>query len=236
MVKRNCKKENTEPRKYPGREPNTLDDIKTGGTIYWDNSLKDRAKGGPRYHNCWRAEIFIDKQRYRYRSKSRLDCEEWLDAVCQKRIKPTDNKADWWRMEQRKDMDARNEEILKTNAEEAVMLADFYENRDLSAIYHYMVQRLLPHMYWYCAHTLNLGKDTTITAAREACAKLLVRITGNKPVTSMTWSLKRMLRVYKEHGHFSYYEKAPDPVKLVVNKIDFTELAKVWKATKDRRL
>lgn len=139
-------------------------------------------------------------------------------------------------MEQRKDMDARNEEMVITNAEEAVMLADYRENHDFSVIYRYMVQRLLPHMYWYCAHTLHFGQDTTITAAREACAKLLIRISENEPVTSLTWTLKRMLRVYRENGNFSYYEKAPRQVKLIVNKIDFTEMAKVLKVTKDRRL
>ena len=206
------------------------------GTIYWDNSLKDHIKSRPRYHNCWRAEITIDRQRYRYRSKSKLDCEDWLKAVCENRIKPTDNKADWWRMEQRKDMTARNDEIVMTNAEEAVMLADYRENHDFSVIFRYMEQRLLPHMYFYCVHTLHLGKESTITASREACAKLLIRIYENEPVTSLTWTLKRMLRVYKENGHFSYYEKPPREVQMVVNQIDFTELAKVWKVTKERRL
>ncbi len=206
------------------------------GTVYWDNSLKDSSSGRPRYHNCWRAEIFVDRQRYRYRSKSRLDCEEWPEAVVAKRIRPTDNKADWWRMEQHKDEQARLDEIIATNAEEAFMLADYYENRDLKCINRYLVQRLLPHMAWYCCHTLGMGQQTTITASREAVALLLIRITANRPVTSMTWTVKKMLRIYKQKGHFSYYEKAPKPVKLVVNGLDFTELAKVWKVTKDRRL
>jgi hypothetical protein len=45
-----------------------------------------------------------------------------------------------------------------------------------------------------------------------------------------------MLRVRKETGSFSYYDKPPKEVKMMVNKINFSELAEVWKVTKDRRL
>ena len=43
------------------------------------------------------------------------------------KIKPTDNKADWWRMEQRKDDNVRIDEIIVSAAEEAVLLYDYHQ-------------------------------------------------------------------------------------------------------------
>ena len=85
---------NKDAHKCPINPGNTLDDIRTDGTIYFDDGLKE-IKNGKRYiKNCWRAEITIAGQRYRHRGKDRLDCESWLKLVKQGKIKPTDNKAD----------------------------------------------------------------------------------------------------------------------------------------------
>jgi len=45
-----------------------------------------------------------------------------------------------------------------------------------------------------------------------------------------------MLRTYALRGDFWYYEKAPEEVRLMVNRIDMSELAELYKVTKDRRL
>ena len=207
------------------------------GTIYYDGGSKGYSKSGQRiFHDCWRAEINISGQRYRHRSKDRKDCEDWLKAVKQGKIKPTDNKADWWRMEQRKDEAVRIDEIIVNAAEESVMLYDYHQTGDITAINDYLVKRLLPHMAYYCAHTLNFGKDRTITASRQAIALLLTRITAGKPVMNFTATCKRMLRVHKQRGDFFYYENAPEPVRLMVNRIDMSALAELYKVTKDRRI
>lgn len=208
----------------------------SNGNISHDTSVKEVRGNRVRYHDRWVATIMISGVRYRHRSKSRLDCKEWLRSVIAGRIRPTDTQADWWRMEQRKDEEARVDEIIITEAEEAILLADYHENRDLTAIKRYIEQRLLPHMAWYCRHTLHLGETKTITASRQAVALLLTRITADIPVRGMTDTCKRMLRIYKQRGDFFYYEKAPQPVKLVCNGIDFSEISKVWKVTKDKRL
>ena len=109
------------------------------------------------FKDCYRAEITISGQRYRHRSKDREDCERWLKAVRTGKIKPTDNKADWWRMEQRKDDNVRIDEIIVSAAEEAVLLYDYHQTGDITAINDYLVKRLLPHMVYYCAHTLHFG-------------------------------------------------------------------------------
>lgn len=216
---------------------NTKDRIVTEGTLYHDNSLKGYTKSGKRiFKDCWRAEIMIDGERYRHRSKERSDCEEWLKAVRANKIRPTDNKADWWRAEQKKDETARIDEIIVSQAEESVMLYDYHQTGDISTINDYIVKRLLPHMAYYCAHTLQMGRDTTITASKQAVALLLTRIVNGKPILSMTASCKKMLRVYKKQGNFFYYENAPEQVQLMVNGLNLDELAKVWKITKDRRL
>lgn len=223
--------------KQTGRKPNTEKLILTEGTLYHDHSLKGYTKSGKRiFKDCWRAEVMINGERYRHRSKDRADCEEWLKAVRANKIRPTDNKADWWRMEQKKDETVRIDEIIVSQAEESVMLYDYHQTGDISTINDYIVKRLLPHMAYYCAHTLQFGKDTTVTASRQAVALLLTRIVNGKPILSMTASCKKMLRVYKKQGNFFYYENAPEQVKLMVNGMNLDELAKVWKITKDRRL
>ena len=223
-------------REYCGWTGNAENDIVTTGTIYHDTSLKGYQNGKRVFKDCYRAEITISGQRYRHRSKDRKDCEEWLRAVKQGKIKPTDNKADWWRMEQRKDDNVRIDEISVRAAEEAVLLYDYHQTGNLTAINDYLVKRLLPHMAWYCAHTLKFGKDRTITASRQAAALLLTRITAGKPVMNFTATCKRMLRVHKERGDFFYYENVPEPVRLLVNGMNLDALAEVWKVTKDRRI
>jgi len=213
------------------------DNRKRAGTIEHDTSSKGYSRSGKRvFNDCWRAVIMVNGQRYRHRAETREECEEWLKAVKSKKILPTDNKADWWRMEQRKDDNIRIDEIIVSQAEESVMLYDYHQNGDLSKINEYMVKRLLPHMTWYCAHTLQFGCERTITAARQAAALLLTRITAGKPVLNFTSTCKRMLRLYKQRGDFFYYENAPEPVKILVNGMNFDGLAEVWKVTKDRRL
>ena len=214
---------------HPQGKPST-------GTIYHDNASKGWKNGKRVFKDCWRAEIMIAGQRFRHRSKEREDCVAWLRAVKQGKIKPTDNKADWWRMEQRKDDIARFDEIIVSAAEESVMLYDYHQTGDLSAINDYLEKRLLPHMAYYCAHTLHFGQDRTITASRQAAALLLTRITAGKPVMNFTATCKRMLRVNKRRGDFFYYEKAPIQVKLLINGMNIDGLADVWKVAKDRRI
>ena len=209
---------------------------KCEGTIYHDTGSKGWKNGKRIFKDCWRAEITIDGERFRHRGADRQDCEQWLKAIKRGDIHPTDNKADWWRMEQRKDEAVRIDEIIVNAAEESVMLYDYHQTGDLTAINDYIVKRLLPHMAYYCAHTLNFGKDRTITASRQAIALLLTRITAGKPVMNFTATCKRMLRVHKRRGDFFYYEKAPEQVRLMVNRIDMSALAELYKVTKDRRI
>lgn len=223
-------------RTYCGWRGNSEDDIVTGGTIYHDRSSKGIKNGKRYFKDCYRAEITVDEKRYRHRGKTRYDCEQWLKAVQEGRIKPTDNKADWWRMEQRKDESVRIDEIIVSAAEEAVLLYEYHTTGDITKINDYLVDRLLPHMMYYAAHTLRLGRDSTVTASRQAAGLLLTRITAGRPVQNFTATCKRMLRVFRERGNFFYYENAPEQVKIMVNKINFDALAEVWKVTKDRRL
>ena len=224
-----------------GKEAAELDRPgKTGpkceGTIYHDHSSNGIKNGRRVFKNCWRAEITIDGQRYRHRGQDRMECEQWLKAIKRGDIHPTDNKADWWRMEQHKDEAARYDEIIVSQAEESVLLYDYHQTGDIAAINDYLVKRLLPHMAWYCAHILQFNKAKMLTASRQAAALLLTRITAGKPVMSFTATCKRMLRVYKQRGDFFYYENAPEQVKIMVNSINFDVLEEVWKVTKDRRL
>lgn len=206
------------------------------GTIEHERSSKGWRNGKRVFKDNWRAVIMVNGQRYRHRGGSREECSEWLKAVLQKKILPTDTRADWWRMEQRRDEKARIDEIIVSQAEESVMLYDYHQTGDITKINEYIIKCLLPHMMYYAAHTLRLGRISTITASRQAAGLLLTRITAHRPVLNFTSTCKRMLRVYKQRGDFFYYEQAPEEVKLMVNRINFDGLAEVWKVTKDRRL
>lgn len=41
---------------------------------------------------------------------------------------------------------------------------------------------------------------------------------------------------FETHGNFFYYDKAPEQVKFMVDKLNLDALAEVWKVTKDKRL
>ena len=207
------------------------------GTVYHDTASKGYSKTGKRvFKDCWRAEITIAGQRYRHRSKEREDCEAWLAAVKHGKIKPTDNKADWWRMEQRKDEEARIDELIVSAAEEANIVYEYRQTGDTEILYDYCIKALLPHMVYYCAHTLRLGRDRSLTCSRQAVGLILTKIVGGRPVTNITFTCKRMLRTYKDRGDFWHYEKCPEVVKMMVNRIDMSALEELYKVTKDRRI
>ena len=207
------------------------------GTIYHDTASKGYSKSGKRvFKDCYRAEITINGQRYRHRGETRDECREWLKAVCAKKILPTDNKADWWRMEQHKDEEARIDELIVSAAEEANIVYEYRQTGDTEILYNYCIKALLPHMVYYCAHTLHLGRDRSLTCSRQAVGLILTKIVGGRPVTNITFTCKRMLRTYKNRGDFWYYDKAPEAVKLMVNRIDMSALADLYKVTKDRRI
>ena len=206
------------------------------GTIEHDTSSKGWKNGKRVFKDCWRAVIMVNGQRYRHRGETREECREWLKAVCAKKILPTDNKADWWRMEQHKDEEARIDELIVSAAEEANIVYEYRQTGDTEILYNYCIKALLPHMVYYCAHTLHLGRDRSLTCSRQAVWLILTKIVGGRPVTNITFTCKRMLRTYKSRGDFWYYDKAPEAVKLMVNRIDMSALEELYKVTKDRRI
>ena len=204
----------------------------TKGSIYYDHS----SKGNQKKANRWVGEFYTGGVHFRHRSKNRLDCEQWVKAVRMGRIKPWDNGADWMLTEQRRDMKARYGETIVSQAEEAMLLLNYSMSGELTDIMSYMERRLLPHMVYYCCHTLRMGRDTSLTSAKDAVALLLTDITAGKPISGFTRVAKRMLRVRKEHGSFWYYEKAPHDIQMLIDGIDFAPLQEVWKVTRDRRI
>ena len=194
-------------------------------------------KGDKRvFRDRWRATIQVSGIKYHYHAKTRQDCQLWLKAVLAKEILPTDNKADWLRMEQRKDEEARIDEHIVSAAEEANIVYDYRQTGDTAILYDYVTKRLLPHMVYYCCHSLRMSKERTLTSSRQAVGLILQKIVGGRPVTNITFTCKRMLRIYQSRGDFWYYEKAPKEVKLMVNRIDMSPLEDLYKVTKDRRI
>ena len=206
------------------------------GNITPETSSKGWKNGKRIYKDGWRATIQVNGIKYHHRAKTRQECKEWVKAVLSKQILPTDNKADWWKMEQRKDEAARIDEMVISAAEESSIVYEYRRTGDTTELFDYVTKRLLPHMVYYCAHSLNMGKEHTLSAARQAVGLILTRIVGGRPITNITFTCKHMLRIHKNRGDFWYYEKAPNDVKMMVNQIDFSPLADVWKLTKDKRI
>ena len=205
------------------------------GTIEHETASNGWRGDKKTYKNNYRAVIMVNGQRYHHRGDS-MECRRWLHAVCDKKILQTDNKADWLRMEQHKDEVARIDQQVMSAAEEANIVLDYRKTGDTSALYDYCVNVLLPHMVYYCARSLGMGKEHTLSASRQAVGLILTRIVGGRPITNITFTCKHMLRIHRNRGDFWYYEKAPRDVQMMVDGIDFSQLAEVWKVTKDRRI
>lgn len=206
------------------------------GTVSYNASSRGWQNGKRKTDGRWQACIMINGQRYRHRGNSPEECRAWLRAVTDKKILPTDNAADWLRMEQRKDEQARADEMVVSALEEAHMIYEYRQTGDMKILCDYCQNALLPHMVYYCARMLNMGQERALNCSRQAVGLLLTRIACGRPITNITFTCKRMIRVYKNRGNFFYYETAPDPVRLMVNRLDMTALAEVYKVTRDRRL
>ena len=51
------------------------------GCVYWDRSSKSDRRFMVREHACWRAEITINKRKYRARFRFRNDAEMWVQRM-----------------------------------------------------------------------------------------------------------------------------------------------------------
>ena len=225
-------------RKAQINELSRLDVGGNAGCIYEEYYNKGKHNGYSRSTRYIRyvAEIVVAGERFRHRSMDRKKVEDWLKAVRSGHIKPTQKGADWMLMEQRKNMELRNYETIVSAAEEAVLVMNFAENRDIQPINKYMQERLLPHMVYYCCHTLCLGMENSLNYTKQAAALIYTMLFDGKPITNMTKTAKRMLRVRKDHRDFFFFLKTPKVAKIAINNIDIEKLGEVWKLTKDKRI
>lgn len=218
----------------PGEKPIT--GTRNVGCVYQDTYSKGIKNNHRTYHNRWVAEIQIGGVHFRHRSADKADCEAWLKAVRNGRISPRDYGADWYLVEQRRDMEKRFEEMILSAAEEAMLAAQYSADKNLKPISDYMTQRLLPHMIYYCAHVLNMGRKTALDASTQCIAIMLENIAAGKPITNFTRYGKRMLRVRKAHRDFWYYEKVPQNIRLIIDGIDYKPLEEIYKLTKLKKI
>ena len=219
---------------FPGEKP--ISGTRNVGCVYQDTYSKGIKNNHRTYHNRWVAEIQIGGVHFRHRSADKADCEAWLKAVRNGRISPRDYGADWYLVEQRRDMEKRFEEMILSAAEEAMLAAQYTADKNLKPISDYMTQRLLPHMIYYCAHVLNMGRKTALDASTQCIAIMLENIAAGKPITNFTRYGKRMLRVRKAHRDFWYYEKVPQNIRLIIDGIDYKPLEEIYKLTKLKKI
>lgn len=219
---------------FPGEKP--IAGTRNIGCVYQDTYSKGIKNNHRTYHNRWVAEIQIGGVHFRHRSADKADCEAWLKAVRNGSISPRDYGADWYLVEQRRDMEKRFEEMILSAAEEAMLAAQYSADKNLKPISDYMTQRLLPHMIYYCAHVLNMGRKTALDASTQCIAIMLENIAAGKPITNFTRYGKRMLRVRKAHRDFWYYEKVPQNIRLIIDGIDYKPLEEIYKLTKLKKI
>lgn len=219
---------------FPGEQP--IKGTRNVGCVYQDTYSKGIKNNHRTYHNRWVAEIQIGGVHFRHRSADKTDCEAWLKAVRNGRISPRDYGADWYMTEQRRDLEKKFEEMILSAAEEAMLAAQYSADKNLKPISDYMTQRLLPHMIYYCAHVLNMGRKTALDASTQCIAIMLENIAAGKPITNFTRYGKRMLRVRKAHRDFWYYEKVPQNIRLIIDGIDYKPLEEIYKLTKLKKI
>ena len=188
-----------------------------------------------REENRYEARIQVHGEIFRHRSSSRYDCEDWLRAVLEKKILPSDTSADWLRAEQRKDMMARYQQMTTIQCEESELIYNYYATGDITPLSEYIEKSLLPHLVWYSCHTLQLGLKNSIIYSREAVALLLTKISAYRPVMNMTALCKRICKT-KRNGDTLYFDHMPKDMKNVVNGVDYSPLEELWKVTKERRI
>lgn len=208
----------------------------TDGCVYKDEASAGQKNGKRVYKDRWIGEFYCGGVHFRHRSKYKTECEEWRRAVRMGRIKPWDNGPDWRKIEQKKYLDVRYGEQIVSAAEEACLLLNYHESGNLDAINDYIEGRLLPHMMYYAAHTLQMCKKKAIDAVVQCAGIILTDIVMGKPVTNFTRQAKRMLRIRKANRDFWYYENAPKDVMNFVNNIDLSGLEDVYKIIKNKKV
>ena len=211
------------------------DTIHRTGHIERDRYSKGMRRGKQLHHDRMEARIMVHGKVYKHRARTRYECQDWLNAVLSKKILPSDNKADWLRAEQRKDIAARYSEMQAESTEENLLLYKYYSEGNVEPLYEYIESCLLPHLVYYGCHTLSLGRKNAIVYSREAVSLLLTKIAYNRPVYSITALCKRIMKI-KRNGDTHYYDHMPKDMRLVVDRVDYAPLEKLWEVTRDKRI
>ena len=171
---------------FPGEQP--IKGTRNIGCVYQDTYSKGIKNNHRTYHNRWVAETQIGGVHFRHRSADKTDCEAWLKAVRNGRISPRDYGADWYLVEQRRDMEKRFEEMILSAVEEAMLAAQYSADKNLKPISDYMTQRLLPHMSYHvgkhCSrkanNQLHTLRQTNVTSAQGTPRLLVLRKSAAK--------------------------------------------------------
>lgn len=206
------------------------------GTLYYEESSRGfhhNAGKTPYKRGRWCAEKRIDGRRVRKRSTDMQKCLDFLsDCTVIERNEPKttiivptvydsrfmvrkDQKAN---MEQRKQM-------LRERIEEAQLTLDYFETRDFTKINRHIERVLLPRMNVYCRKNLAIAKDMQ-SVILEAIAILYCKLYADCPIWCYDNYLRRMLRYWKQHNNFGYYNRIPEPVHEAVSDIDILTLEK----------
>ena len=206
------------------------------GSLYWDESSRGHKKGKTDKRGRWCAEKTIDGRRIRRRSVNMDKCLEFLkDCDIVDRLE-TRYDADETQVPSFHDTRfmiakgnrlnmAQRKERLENVIKEAQMTLTYWESRDFKEINAYIEKKILPRLNFYCTNRLGLRQEQN-SVVLEAIAILYTQLYSDIPVYSYEGRLKTMLRYYKNHNGFGYYDEVPEPVHQAVESMDLSNLQK----------
>lgn len=212
------------------------------GCIYWDESSRGIRNGKQDCRGRWCAEKRIGGRLVRLRSSDMQRCLEFLkdcEEVTERRPSPLTvevgtihdsrfmvNKNHVATMEQR-------EQLLRDRIFESQLTMDYFKSRDFAAINRHVEKTVLPRINIYCTERLRLRKEMQ-SVVLTAVAILYTYLHADVPVFGYEYKLKAMLRYYKVHGSFGFYDTIPEPVHQAVELIDVSALEKRFVVKKNK--
>lgn len=201
------------------------------GCLYWDETSRGTKNGKPDIRGRWCAEKRIDGRRVRKRSTDMKKCLEFLNDcdVIEERKPQTDievptlhdrrfmvRKGHIASMEQRKQM-------LRDRIRDAEMTLRYFDTRSFKEINNHIEKVVLPRLNVYCTRQLAIRKDMRHVFL-ECVAILYTYLYADMPIFNYEGMLRSMLRYYKQHGNFGYYDKVPEPIHEAVETLDVSVL------------
>lgn len=200
------------------------------GCLYWDESSRGTKYGKQDRRGRWCAEKMVDGRRVRKRSSDMQKCLDFLndcDVIEERKPQRTVEvptihdkrfmvcKGNVASMEQRR-------QLLKDRIKESEMTLRYFETRDFTEINRHIEKVVLPRLNVYCTRlAVRKGMQNVVL---ECVAILYTYLYADMPIFNYERKLRSMIRYYKKHGDFGFYDQVPEPIHEAVDTLDVSVL------------